>query len=83
MVEFDVFTVDFNEARELLHRHYKDIGLYKWRWRDSEATGIPIYELNRFFRTGEIDRRRIPGLYIHVFGDKDPERVRREYGYDE
>jgi len=74
MVDFDVFSVNPDEARRLLINYYEDID-FRWRWSHAQTTGIPVNALNYFARTGEIETRYIPILYREVFGDKSPEEI--------
>lgn len=75
MKNFDVFSIDPEEARELLHKYYNQINDYRWRWNDAENTGISIEVLNDFARTGQLEIRYIPILYKGVFGDKSLEEA--------
>ena len=77
MKNFDVFSIDPNEARRLLHRHYTQLNDHRWRYNDAENTGIPVQVLNDFARTGEIETKYIPILYKNVFGTKPPEEIEK------
>jgi hypothetical protein len=65
----DVFSIDQEEARELLHLHYVMLNDPRWRFQDSQDSGVPVEAINGLFRTGRIETRYVPILYKQVFGE--------------
>ena len=78
MESFDIFLVDPNSATKLLFDHYRALD-FRWRWNDSQNTGISVRVLDDLVNTGHLEKKYIPILYRQVFGNRSPEEIERGF----